>query len=353
MVYEKLLRPLLFRLDAEDAHNFGLRMVSSGLVRTRLIRDPRLLVPGFGKSLVNPLGLAAGVDKHGSAIQHWGKMGFGFAEIGTVTYHAQPGNPKPRLFRVPAEKAIINRMGFNNHGAAALASVFQSHSGRAYDIPIGINLGKSKITENSLAAQDYADSFELLKDFGDYFVINVSSPNTPGLRDLQAVSALDKIVSAMREKISGDFPPIYLKVAPDLAIEDLEEICVWSHAAKLTGIIATNTTIDRTVLRHDPGETGGISGAVLLEKSTEILEKICKLSHPDLHIIGVGGISTGDDLIRKFKSGAELAQVYSGWVYGGPTMPAKTLLRALEIITADGAQSILDYSPRHKARAKV
>lgn len=353
MVYENLLRPLLFRLDAEKAHNFGLKMVSTGLIRTRLVRDSRLIVPGFGKTLVNPLGLAAGVDKHGSAVAHWGKMGFGFAEIGTVTFHAQPGNPQPRLFRVPAQKAIINRMGFNNHGASALASVFDSHSGRDFGIPIGINLGKSKITENSLAADDYAKSFELLKNFGDYFVINVSSPNTPGLRDLQTVSALDEIVSAMRSRVSGEFPPIYLKIAPDLAMEDLEAICSWAHEAGLTGLIATNTTIDRSVLNSDPGEAGGISGQVLMKKSTEILKKISEVSHPDLHIIGVGGIFNGDDLIEKFKAGAELTQVYSGWVYGGPAMPAKTLLRALEIIEADGVQSILDYSPRHKARAKV
>ncbi|MEL6937650.1 MAG: quinone-dependent dihydroorotate dehydrogenase [Cyanobacteria bacterium J06598_1] len=288
----------------------------------------------LGQSLWNlsfdsPLGLAAGFDKDGAAARAWPLLGFGFAELGTVTYYAQPGNPKPRMFRLPADGAALNRMGFNNSGAAALSERLKQHwPDRNYPIPIGINLGKSKITSLEEAAEDYRKSFELLKHQGSYFVVNVSSPNTPGLRSLQAKEQLTPILETL-QNANTENRPLLVKISPDLATEDIYDIVKLAQECNLAGIIATNTTIDRENLKTKTidatgtavkDEAGGISGAPVTQRSTEVIRLIYEQTQGTLPIIGVGGIFNADDAWAKITAGASLLQTYTGWVYEGPTM---------------------------------
>lgn len=298
-------------MDPEKVHHLGLRMISSGVFRAPQISVPRTV---FGVSFPNPIGLAAGFDKDGLCINQWRNLGFGFAEIGTVTRHAQPGNPKPRLFRLPDQKAIINRFGFNNQGADALAQRLESANP---GIPLGINLGKSKITPLENAHFDYAYSFKALHRFGDYFVVNVSSPNTEGLRSLQDKESLTQIFSEMKAVNSSK--PLFVKIAPDLEHEAIDEVIQVAVDMQLTGIIATNTTIDRSMLRSDPGETGGLSGLPLKNKATEVQKYLQANMPAEMTLIGVGGIMTPQDAVERLDSGADLIQVYSGWIYHGPS----------------------------------
>lgn len=269
----------------------------------------------FGVRFPNPVGLAAGFDKNALAADKWHAFGFGFVELGTVTYHPQPGNPRPRLFRFPQNEALINRMGFNNDGAAILA---QRLSNLKAPIPLGINLGKSKVTPIDKAAEDYQESYRLLHSFGDYFVINVSSPNTPGLRTLQDKGPLLEIIQAIREVDATR--PLFVKVAPDLewaAVDDLIDV---AQSTGLTGIIATNTTLSREGLPGGSDEAGGLSGLPLREKSDAVLGYLREHTKPECVLIGVGGISTADDVKRKMDLGASLVQLYTGWIYRGPMM---------------------------------
>jgi dihydroorotate dehydrogenase len=334
-LYRSLLRPIAFKFDPERIHEFALSALSRGLVKAGRFEDRRLCQDLFGVHFPNPLGLAAGFDKNGLAIPHWPKLGFGFVEVGTVTYHAQPGNEKPRMFRVPEANGLINRLGFNNLGSAALAKRLTREKS---PIPLGINLGKSKITELANAAADYGDSYRLLHTFGDYFVVNVSSPNTPGLRTLQDKSALTDIVSAMREIDGGR--PIFVKIAPDLEASAIDEVVTLASDQHLTGIVATNTTIDRTMLATDPGQAGGLSGLPLQKKSNEILAYVFRNSPRDLVLIGVGGIMDGDSLYDKIACGAHLCQVYTGWIYGGPSFVPTALRRLVERLDEDGIDSL-------------
>ncbi len=283
----------------------------------------------WGVNFFNPLGLAAGFDKDGTAARAWPMLGFGFAELGTVTYHAQPGNPKPRMFRLPADRAALNRMGFNNQGAAALSRRLRElWPEDNYPAPIGINLGKSKITPLDQAAEDYRQSFELLKTQGSYFVVNVSSPNTPGLRSLQAKEQLAPILETL-QTANTENKPLLVKISPDLATEDITEIVQLAQDCNLAGIIATNTTIDRRLLttrtiattgKSVTDEAGGISGAPVTSRSTEVIHQIYAQTNGTLPIIGVGGIFSADDAWEKITAGASLLQTYTGWVYEGPTM---------------------------------
>ncbi|EDX87069.1 dihydroorotate oxidase [Synechococcus sp. PCC 7335] len=277
----------------------------------------------------NPLGLAAGFDKDGTAARAWPLLGFGFAELGTVTYHPQPGNPKPRMFRLPADRAALNRMGFNNQGAAALSNTLRAlWPEDNYPIPIGINLGKSKITPLEEASTDYLQSFELLKTQGSYFVVNVSSPNTPGLRSLQATEQLAPILETL-QNANTENKPLLVKISPDLATEDIVDIVQLAQDCNLAGIIATNTTVDRSALttrtittigKSVTDEAGGISGAPVQQRSTEVIRQIYAQTKGTLPIIGVGGIFNADDAWAKITAGASLLQTYTGWVYEGPTM---------------------------------
>ncbi len=303
----------------------------------------------WGLSFNNPLGLAAGFDKDGTAARAWPLLGFGFAELGTVTYYAQPGNLQPRLFRLPADSAALNRMGFNNAGAAALSDRLHQHWPNGhYPIPIGVNLGKSKITPLEAAAADYRQSFELLKEQGSYFVVNVSSPNTPGLRSLQAKEQLAPILDSLQTANSTN-KPLLVKISPDLATEDIHEIVALAQEYELAGIIATNTTVNREGLKTQTieatgkavkDEAGGISGAPVGQRSTEVIRLIYRQTQGALPIVGVGGIFTADDAWEKITAGASLLQTYTGWIYEGPTM-VKTILEGLvSRLEAHGLQTI-------------
>lgn len=314
-LYEALVRPALFSLEPEKAHNLGLWAISKGFVSGRL--GPSEPCTVFGVSFPNPVGLAAGFDKNGEALDHWKKLGFGFIEVGTVTRHAQPGNPKPRLFRLKSDLAIINRMGFNNHGADALASRLErSHPG----IPVGVNIGKSKITPIEEAASDYQYSFRRLAHLADYVVVNVSSPNTPGLRGLQDREPLTEIMAGLRE-IDPD-KPLFVKIAPDLDEAGLDDVLSVVENCNLTGIVATNTTLSREGLAQNSSESGGLSGRPLTNRAQQVLTHLRSRSS-DIVLIGVGGITDPVTARDRLAAGANLIQVYTGWVFGGPSFVAE------------------------------
>jgi dihydroorotate dehydrogenase len=322
--YERLVRPLLFSIDPETAHHFALSCLRAAskiapvlhaLTQFRPDPNPKTI---FGVNFPNPIGLAAGLDKNGVALPAWAALGFGFIEIGTVTAQAQPGNPKPRIFRLPEQDALINRLGFNNDGAGAIALRLKKlkASGRWPAVPVGINIGKSMSTPISEASLDYLYSFQLLHEFADYMVLNVSSPNTPGLRDLQVSRALAELLQTINEKNVIRRKPIVVKIAPDLAAEDLEEIVATCEINKVAGIIATNTTLDHSSIPTDQDEQGGLSGAPLREKSTALVRAIAARS--TIPIIASGGILDGASAREKIEAGAQLIQVYTGLIYRGP-----------------------------------
>jgi dihydroorotate dehydrogenase len=328
-VYRSLLKPLLFTLDPEFAHSLAIACVQSvgnspqlQSVVSRFLsyENPRLTQNVMGINFPNPIGLAAGFDKNAIATGGWSSFGFGFAEVGSITFHGQSGNPQPRLFRLPKDEAIINRMGFNNIGAKAVAEAlevyYQQHKPH---IPIGINLGKSKVTDLRDAKTDYSSSFKLLQNFGDYFVINVSSPNTVGLRDLQAVDTLQEILITLQVENSQN-KPLLVKIAPDLNDADIQAIVEMCLTNKVAGIIATNTTIARHHLKSPQSlisETGGLSGQPLKQRSLEVIRLISKDSGGKITIIGVGGIASVQDAWDKISAGASLLQLYTGLVYEG------------------------------------
>jgi dihydroorotate dehydrogenase len=332
VIYERLARPVLFRLsggDAEEAHERTLRWLTAlghrpaalAAVRRFGVLAPRTV---FGVRFPNPVGLAAGMDKNGVALPAWPALGFGFVEVGTVTAHAQPGNDRPRLHRLPASEAIVNRMGFNNEGAAALAqrlAVLAPLVGPGGErAPLGISLGKSKVTPLAEAVEDYLTSLRLLRPFGDYFAVNVSSPNTPGLRSLQDRSQLSELLGALRAEAAG--APLLVKIAPDLteaAIGELLEVCAEHEVA---GLIATNTTLGRDGLSGRDADAaalvGGLSGRPLAERSRQVVAFVHDQTGGRLPIIGVGGILDADDACRLLDAGASLVQLYTGLIYRGP-----------------------------------
>ncbi len=337
-LYSGLLRPLAFRFDPEWVHEQAMGAIERGLISVGVPDDPRLVTTVAGIKFPNPIGLAAGFDKNAVAVNHWHRLGFGFAELGTITPRPQSGNPRPRLFRLPEDKALINRMGFNNDGAEAIAARIEASFPK---IPLGVNLGKNKDTEAADAASDYAKSFERLKDLGDYFVINVSSPNTPGLRSLQEKGPLLEIVDAMRGVHATK--PIFIKVAPDLELEAVDDVIEVVNARKLQGVIATNTTLDRTGLKDDPNQAGGLSGAPVRTKSNLILRHLRENCDPTTSLIGVGGIFTAADAIEKFRLGADLVQLYTGWIYGGPALIPQMLTEIVGEMDRVGLKSIRDF----------
>lgn len=322
--YQRLVRPLLFALDPETAHHLAigsLRFASGcppalGLLRP--FQTPPRPAQVFGLSFPNPVGLAAGFDKNGVALPAWEALGFGFVEIGTVTAKAQPGNPRPRIFRYPEQGALINRLGFNNEGADAVASRLRRlrEGGRWPRIPIGINLGKSKVTPIEAAAEDYLYSFRLLAPLADYVVLNVSSPNTPGLRSLQEEESLVRLVRAVQAENARAPKPVLLKIAPDLSHAALEQIVTVCEAHEIAGIVATNTTLDHSAVVASGDQTGGLSGAPLREKSTAFIHAI--RAQTALPIIGAGGIMDAAGAQEKLGAGAQLLQLYTGYIYRGP-----------------------------------
>lgn len=321
--YERLVRPLLFSLDPETAHHLAincLRFAANLSPALRLLRrfEPPLNARTlFGLTFANPIGLAAGFDKNGVALPAWEALGFGFVEIGTVTAKSQPGNPRPRIFRYPEQRALINRLGFNNDGAEMVARRLQRlrESGRWPRIPVGVNIGKSKATPLDHANDDYLYSFRALHEFADYVVLNVSSPNTAGLRSLQEPDALMSLLRAINQERSARArKPVLLKIAPDLLEEELAQIVEVCEAHEVAGIVATNTTLDRTAIAG--GEEGGLSGLPLRQKSSDVIRFL--RSRTSLPIIGVGGICDAESAREKFSAGAQLLQIYTGFVYRGP-----------------------------------
>lgn len=321
--YRLLLR-VLFLVPPERIHHLAfaamvfvttpapLRALVS---RVLTVRDPALRTTAFGVTFPSPMGLAAGFDKNGHGVDAWGPLGFGFAEIGTVTARPQPGNPSPRLFRLPDDRGLLNRMGFNNDGAEVAAERLRRRRG---DIPIGANIGKTKVVEAADAAVDYTESARLLGPVADFVVVNVSSPNTPGLRDLQAVESLRPLLAAVHAAVSV---PVLVKIAPDLSDEDVDAVADLALELGSAGIVATNTTISRDAVRT-PGVTamgaGGVSGPVVAHRSLEVLRRLRKRVGDRLILVSAGGIESADDAWERIAAGATLVQGYTGFVYGGP-----------------------------------
>jgi dihydroorotate dehydrogenase len=335
MLYRSLLRPLLFRLPPETAHEFALHALSHGLATPLLRRVAGGRESGarfgelrrFGLSFKNPVGVAAGFDKNGRAAPQLAALGFGFVEVGTVTNLPQPGNPRPRLFRLPLDRALVNRQGFNNEGAAALARRLQ---GAKPDCVLGVNIGKSRAVAVEEAAADYLASFETVRPHADYVTVNVSSPNTPGLRELQRGDLLGELLGALQRRNrelaareGGRAVPLLVKIAPDVGAGELELIVEAARGAEVAGIIATNTTVSRAGLRTDSrtvsgcGE-GGLSGAPLRGRSTQLVAALRRLTRGRLEVVGVGGIFDAEDAWEKVCAGAGLVQLYTGFVYEGP-----------------------------------
>jgi dihydroorotate dehydrogenase len=283
-------------------------------------------------------------------LNHWHKLGFGFVEVGTITYHPQPGNPKPRMFRLPEDNALINRLGFNNQGAEVAATRIRAARS---PVPFGINLGKSKVTPLEEAARDYEQSYRLLHELGSYFVVNVSSPNTPGLRSLQEKGALVEILAKLKEADASR--PLFVKIAPDLETHAIDEVIEVAHEQKLTGLIATNTTISRDAIPEERREQaraleGGLSGAPLKQRSDEVLRYLHGACDKNMILIGVGGIFTGRDLYDKIAAGAHLAQIYTGFVYGGPNTCWRVLSEFLELLERKSLEEIRGSGSRTPSR---
>lgn len=330
--YRLLFDHGLTRIDAERAHKLGFGAVRASRPVLSRRRTPGTPVRAMGIEFPNVLGLAAGFDKNAVGIDALAALGFGSIEIGTVTGEPQPGNPKPRLFRLPADRAVVNRMGFNNDGAevvaARLAARAKARAGDARGPVLGVNIGKSKVVPEDDAVRDYVKSARLLAPYADYLVINVSSPNTPGLRNLQAVEKLEPIVTAVQAVIGS--LPLLVKIAPDLADDDVLAVAELALSVGLSGIIATNTTISRAGLRSTPGEVaavgdGGLSGAPLTERSLEVIGLLKRRVGDRLTLIGVGGISTADDARARLDAGADLLQGYTAFIYQGPGWPRRIL----------------------------
>jgi dihydroorotate dehydrogenase len=324
--YELFVRPLLFSLDAETAHHVTMRLLGQSsqfdvaLSALKLFQPRPKPISLFGLKFPNPIGLAAGLDKNGVAVPAWAALGFGFVEIGTVTAKAQPGNPKPRIFRLPEQQAMINRLGFNNDGADAIAQRLAAlrESGRWPAVPVGINIGKSRTTSLEQATDDYLYSFRMLRDFADYITLNISSPNTPGLRELQEPEKLSELLFAIGKVAGTDPKPLMVKISPDLSGTELKAILAVCEENGVSGIIATNTTLDHSSIPSRLDQAGGLSGAPLLDKSTALVRAIAARS--TIPVIASGGISDTESAQQKFQAGAQLIQLYTGLVYRGPQL---------------------------------
>jgi dihydroorotate dehydrogenase len=348
VIYRTLVRPILFRLDPERSHDLALACL--GAVGPALSRLPPVPAPPDSRSSAivcgihfpTPIGLAGGFDKAGRALWAWPALGFGFVEVGTVTALPQPGNPPPRLFRLPEDEALINRLGFNSPGAEAVAArLAVARRARPYPIPLGVNIGRSAAVPNERALEDHLLSLDRLHPYADFVVVNVSSPNTPGLRGLQMRSALVPLLDGLsrRNRSLGE-KPLFVKVAPDLREAELEEIA-GALEGRAHGIIATNTTMRRNALRGEfRTEAGGLSGRPLGTLATQVIRALWRLTKGRLPIIGVGGIFTADDAYAKIKAGATLVELYTGFVYGGPGTPRRILAGVRRLLARDGFQTL-------------
>lgn len=356
MLYKNIVKPIMFSMDPENAHHVmidGLYTAgkvpgTQALFRTLYgVRPvPELGTTLFGIPFSNPVGLAAGLDKNAKAIGMFSNIGFGFAEVGTVTPKAQPGNELPRLFRLPADDALINRMGFNNDGTSAMGSRLAAL--KSHPIPIAVNIGKNKVTPNELAHEDYRQCLQDLYEYGDFFVVNISSPNTPGLRNLQHGAELKLLLDTVMGEAQAQatrrnkaVKPVLVKIAPDMTLPELEQTVETITASGISGIIATNTTLTRDGLtdRHK-GEAGGLSGKPLTQRSTEIIRQVYQLTGGKLPIIGSGGIFTAQDAYDKICAGASLVEVYTALIYRGPALLKELNAGLVQLLRRDGFSNI-------------
>lgn len=353
-LYSAIVRPLLFGLDAERAHDVVMQALRSGLLAPGLGLLPvvpdsdRLRNSVWGLDFRNPVGLAAGLDKQGTAAPAWARMGFAFAEMGTVTPQPQPGNERPRLFRLPLDGALINRFGFNSEGADAVATHL-ARGGRPPGLRVGVNVGKNKVTPNERAADDYTAAIRALHPFADYFVVNVSSPNTAGLRDLQEAHQLrrlvEQVVACVRACNQERDIPVLVKLSPDMSERALLEAVDACLEGGASGLIATNTTTSRDDLRtHAPlvFESGGLSGRPLRDAANAICQTLYRHVRGRVPIIGVGGIFTPGDAYERIRSGASLVQVYTGLIYDGPDLVYHVVQGLLELLERDGCANVRD-----------
>ncbi|MFC4637612.1 quinone-dependent dihydroorotate dehydrogenase [Deinococcus hohokamensis] len=354
-MYRRVIKPALFRLDAEDAHHLtvgALALASrvpgwpAAARRLAAPADPRLTQTLWGHTYASPVGLAAGLDKNGVAVPAFSALGFGFVEVGTVTPQPQPGNDRPRLFRLPADEALINRMGFNNGGAAALRSRLAALGPRT--APVWVNIGKNKLTED--AAQDYVACVQTLYEVADAFVVNVSSPNTPGLRALQAAGDLEALLRAVLAEVEGQrlrtarrAPPVLVKLAPDLHPADFEASVGAALEAGVQGLIVSNTTLSRDGLTHGHREqAGGLSGRPLTGRATTLVRDAFRLTRGAVPVVGVGGVFSAEDAYAKIRAGASLVEVYSGLIYEGPSLPGRIHRGLGELLVRDGVEHLRD-----------
>jgi len=367
MIYRSLLRPILFRLPPETAHELALHSlpfvlgprVTRDFAARRFNRSPFGKLARLGLTFANPLGLAAGFDKNGIALDALAALGFGHIEAGTVTYQPQPGNPPPRLFRLPLDQALINRAGFNNDGAVAFAKRVRKHRPKCV---LGVSIGKSRAVPIEEAVSDYLKCFETVYSVADYVAVNVSSPNTPGLRDLQRADQLETLLSALQGRnrelaalsSQSQLVPLLVKLAPDLDKRELEMIVDVARRANVSGIVATNTTIGREGLQTPPAEVkacgeGGLSGAPLRSRSTQMIANLYRLAAGSMVVIGVGGIFTAQDAWEKICAGASLVQLYTGFIYQGPSIAREINDGLAEILKREGFHA-LDEAVGSRAR---
>ena len=356
MLYRSLLRPLLFSLPPETAHELALNSLcfspklTQALIGDRFKRSPFGKLKRFGLTFSNPVGLAAGFDKNGIALESLAALGFGFIEAGTVTYHPQSGNERPRLFRLPLDRALINRAGFNNEGAAAFVERVKRTK---VDCVLGVSIGKSKVVTLEDAIGDYLKSFQVVYPIADYVAVNVSSPNTPRLRELQEPHQLDELLSALQqrnEELSqrpdGRGPlPLLVKLSPDLNHNELENIVAVARKNNVAGLIAANTTVSREPLTTTANEIeacgeGGLSGAPLRQRATQMIARLFRMTDGSLPLIGVGGIFTAEDAWEMISAGASLLQIYTGFIYEGPGIAAKINDGLRRIISSKGFVSV-------------
>ncbi len=358
VLYKKFIRPLLFIGDPEKTHERTLALLSKMtplegvLERLLSVQDPRLQVTMDSLTFTNPVGLAGGFDKNAIAVRTIASFGFGFMEIGAVTALAQPGNPKPRLYRLPEDQALINRLGFNNEGAAAIAQRLQAlrESDRPLKIPLGINLGRSKIVQTQDAVADFLAAFDQLFPYGDFFTLNVSSPNTPQLRDLQEKSLLRGLLQAIQGKnrelaarLGQRAKPILVKIAPDMELSQADDILEVAMAEKISGVIATNATAFlRETLASGSKEPGGLSGKPLRSLATSFVRHLYRAVGGKLAIIGVGGIFSAEDAYEKITAGASAVQIYTGFVYEGPVAVKRINQGLIRLLDRDGFTSIAE-----------
>ena len=344
-IFKRFIRPALFSLEAEKSHNLVIRLLKSNLVpAVKEIDDPILSSVVFGRQFQNPIGLAAGFDKNAAAISNLYRLGFGFIEVGTVTPRPQSGNLKPRLFRLSEDDAIINSLGFNSEGLEVFRTRLKIYKGNSINSIVGANIGKNKDTID--AASDYVTGVRLVAEFADYIVVNISSPNTPGLRDLQKKSNLQHLLGAVLEERAKAIrqPPIVLKFSPDLDDQEVKEIAEAASQFNINGLIATNTTIERrgSLKSANKAMEGGLSGRPLMDSATAVLRLLYRYTGGQIPIIGGGGVFSGEDAYCKIRSGASLVQIYTAFIYKGPYAAIEINSALSSLLKKDGFQNISD-----------